>query len=572
MTAPPDTARLLAAVTGLRTELERTRLPLELGSAPAARIVRGELLHQLDDYLLPRLSALDAPLLAVVGGSTGAGKSTLVNSLVGSVVSRSGVIRPTTRASVLVHHPADEQWFRGDRILPDLVRLTGDTGGDEDQRAMRLVATAELPQGIALLDAPDVDSVVSANRNLSRQLLAAADLWLFVTTAARYADAVPWELLRACAERGTAVAIVLDRIAPDAVDEIRAHLASMLADQGLGDAPIFVVHEVALDPGRLLPVPEIQPLHAWLTKLGSDARARADVIRQTLQGALASLPERVGSVGYAADEQVAASGELWATAVTNYARAAEGVRVGLDDGTLLRGEVMARWHEIVGTGEFFRSIERGVGRARDRLAALLRGKSAPVPPEVDRLDGALQSGVAALLLAQAQGAAGQTGRDWRSLSGGLELLEADPALARSSPDIEERVRTDVRDWQAELLQLVHDQAGDKKAAARFLALGVNGAGAVAMIAVFSVTGGLTGAEIGIAGGSSVLAQRLLEAVIGEQAMRGLAKQAKQLLYDRADGVLEDERQRYADVLDRLELADDAGARLQAAITELEAAR
>ena len=43
--------------------------------------VRSELAGQIGDYLLPRLRQMDAPLLMVVGGSTGAGKSTLVNSL-----------------------------------------------------------------------------------------------------------------------------------------------------------------------------------------------------------------------------------------------------------------------------------------------------------------------------------------------------------------------------------------------------------------------------------------------------------------------------------------------------------
>ena len=42
------------------------------------------------------------------------------------------------------------------------------------------------------MDAPDVDSVVEDNRDLAATLLAGADLWIFVTTAARYADAVPW--------------------------------------------------------------------------------------------------------------------------------------------------------------------------------------------------------------------------------------------------------------------------------------------------------------------------------------------------------------------------------------------
>ena len=108
---------------------------------------------------------------------------------------------------------------------------------------MRLVASTALPPGLALLDAPDIDSVVESNRELARQLLAAADLWLFVTTAARYADAVPWDLLYDAAQRGTSLAMVLDRVPPQAIEEIRADLASMLRDHDLGNAPMFV------DPG-----------------------------------------------------------------------------------------------------------------------------------------------------------------------------------------------------------------------------------------------------------------------------------------------------------------------------------
>ena len=43
-----------------------------------------------------------------------------------------------------------------------------------------------------------------------------------------------------------------------------------------------------------------------------------------------------------------------------------------------------------------------------------------------------------------------------------------------------------------------------------------------MVVVFASTAGLTGAEVGIAGGSAVLGQKLLEAVFGDQAVRRLA--------------------------------------------------
>ena len=202
---------MLARVTALRDEVERSRPSLDLPSARTAEDERAALLNQLDDYVIPRLEAIDAPLLAVVGGSTGSGKSTLVNSILRREVSRSGVLRPTTTSPVLIHHSGDAPWFRDGRVLPSLARVTGDPA-EPQSGTVRLAPSEELPPGMAILDAPDIDSVVSANRQLAAQLLSAADLWLFVTTAARYADAIPWGLLRQASDRGTAVALVLDRV------------------------------------------------------------------------------------------------------------------------------------------------------------------------------------------------------------------------------------------------------------------------------------------------------------------------------------------------------------------------
>src|SRR3712207_4755574 len=223
--------------TGLPDALEQLRdqvaaAPLGLattGRDAAARTARA-VVDQVDDYLLPRLRDLDAPLLTVVGGSTGAGKSTLVNSLVQAPVTTPGVLRPTTRSPVLVCSTADAAAFSGDRVLPGLARTTGE--GDT-MSGIKLVPNDALPPGLAMIDAPDVDSVVEASRELAGQLLGAADLWVFVTTASRYADAVPWDLLRTAQERGTALAVVLDRVPPEAVREVAEDLAGMLQRGGL---------------------------------------------------------------------------------------------------------------------------------------------------------------------------------------------------------------------------------------------------------------------------------------------------------------------------------------------------
>ena len=195
-----DTAALLATAVDLREALRGSTLSLGLPGADAARRESDAAVHQLEDYVVPRLRDIDAPALVVVGGSTGAGKSTLVNSLVGDEVSRPGVLRPTTRSPVLVHHPESGHWFEGDRILPGFDRVRGATS--ESAQHLQLVAHPNVPTSLAVLDAPDVDSVVDANRAAAAQLLDAADLWVFVTTAARYADLVPWEFLRRAQARG----------------------------------------------------------------------------------------------------------------------------------------------------------------------------------------------------------------------------------------------------------------------------------------------------------------------------------------------------------------------------------
>ena len=563
-----DHSALLSAVELFRTAAAQITLPLELESVDAGRATQRELVLQLDDYVLPRLTSLDAPLLAVVGGSTGAGKSTLVNSLLGREVSPTGVIRPTTRASVLVHHEQDTRWFTDRRILPDLARITGEPESSDDPGAVRLVTDETLPTGLALLDAPDIDSVVQANRQLSKQLLAAADLWLFVTTAARYADAVPWALLHEAAERGTSVAVILNRVPPEAMAEVRVHLASLLREHQLGKAPIFTIPETTLEEG-LLPDRHVERLSGWLHSLASDARARSVVVRRTLSGALGSLHTRAGELAAAGTAQEDAHHALELAAHSAYQDALQGVAEGVADGSLLRGEVLARWQELVGTGEFLRSIEAGVGRLRDKVTSFFTGKEVTSEP----LGEALHTGAAALILSHGQVAAATAARSWKGLAGGAPLLEQNPELAKASPDLGERVERLIRDWQRDLLELVREEAGSRRATARYLAFGVNGLGVLLMIVVFSATAFIpTGAEVAVAGGSALLAQRLLEAVFGDQAVRTMASRARERLLEHVEELYDEERARYERITERVAVPGGAVEELREAAGAVEAAR
>ncbi len=568
MTVGVDETGLLSAVQQLRSEVERATFPMDLPGVAEARSSQSALLKTLDDYVIPRLTSLDAPLLAVVGGSTGAGKSTLVNSLVGSVVSRSGVLRPTTRSPVLVHHHQDEHWFTGGRVLPGLARVTGSDGARDDHGAVRLVASETLPAGLALLDAPDIDSVVQSNRELARELLLAADLWLFVTTAARYADAVPWDLLRGASERGTSVAIILNRVPPEAMEEVRTHLASMLRERGLASAPIFTAAETSLTADGRLSDQGIARLRSWLSALARDAKARSIVVRRTLTGALGSLPGRARTLSDATAEQEAAAAALHQEVTAAYVAALEAVEQGMMDGTLLRGEVLARWQEFVGTGEFLRQVEAGISRLRDRITAVIKGN----PPATSGLGEALQSGVAELLTAQSRGASATVLRRWRQRPGGPELVAAHPELASPAPEGSSKVERLVRDWQGDVLELVRAEGRDRRTTARVLSFGVNGVGVILMLLVFSQTGGVTGGEVGIAGGSAVLAQRILEAIFGDQAVRELAAKARRQLIARAEELYDGEQARLHAAVASVEVDPEQAERLGAASSAVETRR
>jgi hypothetical protein len=565
-----DGSDLVSALEMLRARLGALRLPLETTGVDTARTDLRRATDQLDDYLLPRLRAQKAPLLVVVGGSTGAGKSTLVNSVLGERVTQPGVLRPTTKAPVLVHHPLDARWFSTDRVLPGMARVTTSgsaaTGGTpptdggtpaEPSRTLRLVSSDALPKGLALLDAPDIDSVDTANRELAAQLLGAADLWLFVTTSARYADAVPWDLLLQAAERKAQVAMVLDRVDPGA-EATADDLRDMMVEQGLAESALFVIPEADLVDG-MLPEEAVSDVSRWLTGLGGDSEARGRVIAATRDGVVDSLVVRAAALADAADEQQAADVRLRHVVERAYADAVAHVAAATSDGALLRGEVLARWQDFVGTGEFFRAIEEGIGRFRDAVAGFFRGK----PKEAPQVEQAIAHGLESVVLDAAEDAAERTYQAWRGDAAGAALLEG-LELSRTPASLRAEVGGQIRGWQGDVLELVREQGAAKRGTARVLSLGVNGLGVALMIFVFASTGGLTGIEVGIAGGSAVLAQRLLEAVFGEDAVRRLAMQARDRLRARIQAVMDGQAARYTTQLDALGSAEAGGAGLRAA--------
>ena len=502
---------LVEALTGLREALGEARFPLPVPSAGPAGTATARIIRQLDDYLLPRLARPDAPLLVAVGGPTGAGKSTLINSVVRAPVTPSGVLRPTTMAPVLVSHPADSTWFAEGRLLPGLPRTTGLTG---TAGTLRLVSAPGMIPGLALLDTPDLDSVVAANRDAAEQLLAAADLWLFVTTAARYGDAVPWEVLRTAGERGTVLAMVLDRVPPGAETEIAEHLDALLERSGLTVARRFVLPETSVDGQGLLAERLVDPVCAWLAELAADAGKRSRVVRQTVHGAVAALAPALEGLAAAADDQVAAADALeegvraaWQAALTAVDRSAS-------DGTLLRGEALTRWQEFVGSGQLVRALQNHLGRLRDRVGAALSRQQTPGRPLRD----ALVAGLITVVTSAEADAEDQVRAAWR---GQPDLLAAVPPAEDASVGAERLVRL----WQRSVQDLVRRDLARRRRSAppqRVAATSL-----LVMIAVFAARSfAPTPAEMAVGGDLGGGDRALVDRVFGDRAVRDLARQAR----------------------------------------------
>ncbi|MEX0173981.1 dynamin family protein [Streptomyces sp. LMG1-1-1.1] len=532
--------QLIDALSALRDRVAAVRLPLPLPDTPRARQTRAELLAQLDDYLVPRLKDPDAPLLAVVGGSTGAGKSTLVNSLVGRRVSESGVLRPTTRTPVLVCHPEDHHWFAGMRVLPQLTRVwlpqtDEDHPAEEhaaEENALRVETAAAMPRGLALLDAPDIDSLVVENRLLAAELICAADIWVMVTTASRYADAVPWHLLRTAKEYDATLVTVLDRVPHQVIGEVSRQFEALLDKAGLGDVPRFTIPELPESAGGgsgLLPDSAVAALRGWLAHRAEDPAARQQAADRTASGVIDSLDTRLPELAGAVAAQYAAAVRLGGVVETAYGEQGKRVRQQLGRGAVLAGDARTRWR----------------GYPRDSTA--------------EELLDALAESLAALLHCAVSAAEERVRDTWRREPASEAL--APPRTGGGDREAGERIGVEVRRWRRVLEELAEEEVRDveRPSGSRAARTAVPEADTVAALLAASLLGGRRARSAG---------ERLAE-LLGAQAALRLRDKGGELVLSYVDRVLHAERDRRLAPLQSLDVTPEPQAELIAALSVLQ---
>jgi len=202
------------------------------------------------------------------------------------------------------------------------------------------------------------------------------------------------------------------------------------------------------------------------------------------------------------------------------------------------------------------------------LRSVLTGR----PTADTEVKSAVETGIESVVRAAAERAAERAAAAWRSSPAGAALIAGAQRPDAASAGLTPAVAQEVRDWQAAVFELVRREGMDKRTTARVASFGVNGAGLTVMLAVFVQTGGLTGAEVAIAGGTSAVGQKVLEAIFGDQAVRALAAKARDDLLERVRRILGEEAARFTSLLADAESDREAVERLGAAAAALELTR
>ena len=594
-----DGRLLESAILALRKPIVAASLPLEAPGVEEARQERHKLLSQIDDYLLPRLRESGAPILVALVGSTGAGKSTLVNSIVGTHVSMTGIRRPTTNSPVLACHPDDVGWFAENVFLPTVPRVRQEGLARSGKDGLLVLAANEgIPKGVALLDTPDIDSVVQAHREFAYQFLDASDLWLFMTTASRYADAMVWELLQHARDRGAALGVVLSRVLPAVSPEVVEHFHAMLEANGLGGNQQFVIPETILIDAKL--PPEIcAPVREWLAETADQPDRRVAVLTRTMSGVLDTFRTRVPSLAAQVEAQVTLRAGLTSAVAGSYQAGVDEIDRRLQDGSLMSGEVLARWQDFAGAGDVLQSLQSRRGSRQRRHRA---------PAKAQALKMAARTAVESLITSAANRAAEDCLARWRDHPAGAALLDhlgsggstaawqsefaaeaglifgweseepgaaaseglSDPqariaALGRSSPDLAAHATRAVSAWQDQVTRLVQAENVTKRSIAKVVSLDNDSLATVLIVSLFGAGEDDTG--------TAAIPRRLLTTLFGAGPLRDIMARTGADLRHRIALLLDEEMRRFADVIDAVGTPDAAASlHLYQATYALEVAR
>lgn len=561
--------RFEQVLESLRKQIRDLRFAEGLAGADEGKELQADVLAQLSDYVLPRVRRPDIPLLIAVAGSTGAGKSTLVNSLVGEQVTTTGVRRPTTNSPVLACNPADVDWFSEASFIPTLprVRQQGLAMPGKDGMLV-LAATEAMPPGVALLDTPDVDSAVAAHHEFAAKFLDAADLWVFVTTSGRYADARVWEFLQVARDRDTSLAVVLSRVPRKGRRQLLDHFGAMLEANGLSNAARFAIPETDQIEGERFTSNVADHIRGFLADVAGEAEQRDRVSRRTFIGVIDSFRTRVPELARQVEAQIETGRTLSSAVDDAYAAAEKHIDTSLGDGSLLRGSLLARWQELAAGGELAKSM-RPRKKKRSRKAHEVQVERGE---RIEALERAVRDALEALVVSTGERASEQVEQRWRQVSGGGDLA-AKALQVPGSGMLAQELRKEIDEWRVEIAEMTAVDGATKRSVARFVTFDHDVVALVMIIDLLGYERSHSGGGAHAADTSGPSPQRLLKGLFTAQSLRGIGRSARENLRRRVLGLLTRERVPFDTVLSSAAIpSDDSAVQLYQATYNLEIAR
>jgi len=434
-----------------------------------------------------------------------------------------------------------------------------------------------------------------------------------MTTATRYADAAVWELLQYARDRGASLGIVLSRVPPRSADQLTAHFHAMLEANGLGDARRFVIAETVLTEGRL-PAEAFGPIREWLEDTAAREDRRVAVLTQTMSGVLDTFRTRIPAMADQVEAQLTFRAELRAAAEDAYAAGIAEIDEATRNGSLLRGEILARWQDFTGTGDMLRMLQ-----VRRGGAAVGRPRKRRIPARASALKTALRAGLESLVASVANRAAEASITRWRQHPAGGPLvtglsaktedrsyssdfaaeaeltfgeaaalddghggasgtsltgidairLEGAAALGRSAPDLAMRTAQAISAWQDHVMHLVKAENVTKRSAARVVSFDEE---SLALVLTIGLLGYDAGGDA-VNEGNSVVPQHLLTSLFGAGPLREIAAKARADLHDRIRLLFDEEMLRFTLAIESAGVpGDTSAAQLRQAALTLEKAR
>jgi GTP-binding protein EngB required for normal cell division len=237
----------------------------------------------------------------VVGffGATGSGKSSLFNAVAGRELARVAVTRPTTSA------PLAGVWgAEGSGALLDWLEVAQRHELEQPLAG----AQAAGPEGLILLDLPDLDSTAVEHRRISERLAGKVDVLVWVLDPQKYADAaVHHGFIRPMAAHGAVTLVVLnqiDRLRSGQLEPVLGSLRRLLEQDGLTGMRILPV-SARTGEGVARLREEIARISAGHGAATERLRADLGVVAGQLAAGLGESPKPLAAPDAAAERRLA---------------------------------------------------------------------------------------------------------------------------------------------------------------------------------------------------------------------------------------------------------------------------